>query len=215
MLELNKKPRWFIAVVIAAHLLVLWVLLGQKFLLRMSAGGSSMDVSQFDISAPKPAAPSPLPVPRFLAPPPLAAGVFDLGPAVLHDEPAVHTGIRTSASGTGQGQAQPSLPAQAAGTDGIQGEDIATLSSGMVRYLVPPRVSYPAGSANVNEAGTAKLRILFGPDGNVLDVNLLASTGFPRLDEAALEGARRAVLAPIPGRNARVYVTQDIVFIIP
>jgi periplasmic protein TonB len=227
MTELQKKPRWSIAVIVALHLLALWLIVGQKITLRIGKPGGAMQVTSLDgmeIAGPAPSRAGPgLPNFRFQLPAPLTPEAVEvpgveLGPAVRHDAAAVHTGVR----GNGKAQAnEPASPAQAAnGANGATGagagsEGIGTLSAGQVRYLVPPRPFYPPGAANANEAGTAKVRILFERDGKAMDAVLLASTGFTSLDEAAIEGALRAVLAPIPGRQARVYVTQDIVFIVP
>ncbi len=51
--------------------------------------------------------------------------------------------------------------------------------------------SYPAASIRFGEEGTVTVEVRVGPDGRVLESRLQRSSGFPRLDAAALEEARR------------------------
>jgi protein TonB len=54
-----------------------------------------------------------------------------------------------------------------------------------------PPPEYPAGAASVGERGRVRLEIRIGSDGSVESVGILHSSGFARLDEAALAGVRR------------------------
>jgi len=65
----------------------------------------------------------------------------------------------------------PSTPLQAAGA------------------LTPP--VYPAISIKLEEQGTVQLMIYVLPNGQVGDVRIARSSGFPRLDQAAMAAARR------------------------
>jgi protein TonB len=58
------------------------------------------------------------------------------------------------------------------------------------RYPLTPPV-YPAVSRRLNEQGTVLLMIYVLPDGRIGDVRVKRSSGFPRLDQAALEAARK------------------------
>jgi periplasmic protein TonB len=57
------------------------------------------------------------------------------------------------------------------------------------RALTPP--IYPSVSRKLNEQGTVTLMIYVLPDGRVGDVRVDKSSGFPRLDEAAVQAARK------------------------
>jgi protein TonB len=46
---------------------------------------------------------------------------------------------------------------------------------------------YPQESIRLHEQGATRLRYLIGTDGNVKDVEILDSSGYPRLDEASVE----------------------------
>ncbi len=51
---------------------------------------------------------------------------------------------------------------------------------------------YPPTSRRLGEEGSVVLQVLVGPDGAVKDGKVQTSSGFPRLDEAALKHALRA-----------------------
>ncbi|MDH5276490.1 MAG: energy transducer TonB [Gammaproteobacteria bacterium] len=51
---------------------------------------------------------------------------------------------------------------------------------------------YPPTSRRLGEEGSVVLQVLVGPDGMVKDGKIQKSSGFPRLDEAALKHALRA-----------------------
>lgn len=63
-------------------------------------------------------------------------------------------------------------------------------------YLNNPAPPYPAMSRRLNEQGRTVLRVRVSVEGLPLDIQLFASSGFPRLDEAALEAVRRWKFVP-------------------
>ncbi|WP_226949160.1 energy transducer TonB [Rhizorhabdus wittichii] len=52
----------------------------------------------------------------------------------------------------------------------------------------PPR--YPVESRRKHEQGTVVVRLLIGTDGRVADISIAQSSGFARLDQAALQAIR-------------------------
>ena len=50
---------------------------------------------------------------------------------------------------------------------------------------------YPAASRRLGEQGSAVLQVLVGPDGRVSEAKLLQSSGYDRLDQAALAGIKQ------------------------
>jgi len=54
-------------------------------------------------------------------------------------------------------------------------------------YLNNPRPPYPSLSRRLGEQGTVRLNILVNPDGSVARLELLKSSGHPRLDRSAIE----------------------------
>ncbi len=60
------------------------------------------------------------------------------------------------------------------------------------RYKRRFQPDYPPTSRRLGEEGSVVVQILVGPDGKVSDGKIQKSSGFPRLDEAALKHALRA-----------------------
>ncbi|MCE1162996.1 MAG: TonB family protein [Thiomonas sp.] len=62
---------------------------------------------------------------------------------------------------------------------------VETAASYQANYLDNPPPTYPQLSRQLGEEGTALLKVQVGPDGRPLQIRLMSSTGFPRLDESA------------------------------
>lgn len=58
-------------------------------------------------------------------------------------------------------------------------------------YLSQPDPPYPTLSSRMGEQGVAEIRVLFSTTGLPLKAELLKTSGFERLDKAALEGTKR------------------------
>ena len=56
-------------------------------------------------------------------------------------------------------------------------------------YISQPKPPYPRLSKSLGEQGTSSIRVLFSPSGLPLKAELLSSSGFERLDKAAVDGA--------------------------
>lgn len=69
-------------------------------------------------------------------------------------------------------------------------------------YLQNPRPTYPRMSVRLGEEGTTIVRVLIGPDGSALDAQIVKSSGFARLDQAAEADARSWKY--IPGKRGGV-----------
>lgn len=65
-----------------------------------------------------------------------------------------------------------------------------------IAYLEPPAPVYPRASRRLNESGLVVVRVYVGVDGAPRQVQVLRSSGFARLDDAAVEGVRRARFRP-------------------
>ncbi len=109
-----------------------------------------------------------------------------------------------AASDAGRGSAGSGAEA-ASGTGSGPGEFDATdrkasgSSSPPTRQAVPvesPSPRYPSLSVRAGEEGTVLCRIRIASDGSVSEVEIVESSGFPRLDQAAREGLLRWRFAP-------------------
>ena len=57
-------------------------------------------------------------------------------------------------------------------------------------YISQPKPPYPRLSKSLGEQGTSSIRVLFSSSGLPLKAELLSSSGFERLDKAALDGVK-------------------------
>jgi protein TonB len=80
--------------------------------------------------------------------------------------------------------------------------------------LANPAPVYPTLSRRLGEEGTVVLRVQIDSEGLARTVELAQSSGYPRLDQAALEAVRRWRFAPAQrdGRAVEAWVRVPIVF---
>jgi periplasmic protein TonB len=76
------------------------------------------------------------------------------------------------------------------------------LPASAIQYLEPPAPAYPRASRRLGESGLVVVRVFVDADGMPRQLQIAQSSGFVRLDEAALEGVRRARFKP-PTENGR------------
>lgn len=76
------------------------------------------------------------------------------------------------------------------------------LPASAIQYLEPPAPLYPRASRRLGESGLVVVRVFVDADGRPRQLQILQSSGFVRLDEAALEGVRQARFKP-PTDNGR------------
>jgi len=65
-----------------------------------------------------------------------------------------------------------------------------------------PSAPYPAASIQAREQGRVVVRVLTGPDGRPREAQLHQTSGFARLDRAALETVMQWRFRPTPGADA-------------
>lgn len=119
---------------------------------------------------PKPAQDVPAPAPAAEAAPPAPVAANPAPAAAMQPGPAT------------QATAQPPAP--------------RLLPSSAVRYLVPPTLAYPRISRDLGESGTVRLKVLVDEQGRPREVSLAQSSGYGRLDQAAMQAMRAARFQP-------------------
>jgi len=134
-----------------------------------------------------PEAPIPVPVPEPMPSPKeksLPPSPKELPPPAPKPKPPV-----AAAKAPPSGKPAESIPAKGttAGTVG----DASGKVLGKPLYLVRPQVNYPAESRAAGEQGVVLLRITVNANGRPSAVSVAGSSGFPRLDKAAVEGGWR------------------------
>lgn len=76
-------------------------------------------------------------------------------------------------------------------------------------YLKNPAPDYPSLSRRMREQGTVHLDVTVAPDGTAKQVKLSRSSGYTRLDEAALETVRRWRF--VPARKGDEAITANVI----
>ncbi|WP_296442859.1 energy transducer TonB [Rhodoferax sp. UBA5149] len=138
----------------------------------------------------QPVAKAPLPVPA-LAPQPLA--IADPTPS-----PNAPTGVTTPQPITPPVAAPVAVAPPAAARDELPSSD--------ADYLQNPKPPYPALSKRLGEQGKVMVRVLISQDGTAQKADIKQSSGFERLDQAALATVLR--WRYVPGKRAGVPETM-------
>ena len=91
-----------------------------------------------------------------------------------------------------------------------------TVSASQVAYIKAPSADYPARARRAGEQGRVRLMVLVDIAGRPAQVNLQASSGFPVLDEAAVNAVRGALFRPYSegGVAQAVWVVVPIDFVL-
>ncbi|MBC7699865.1 energy transducer TonB [Aquabacterium sp.] len=89
-----------------------------------------------------------------------------------------------------------------------------TLPSSAVRFLIKPQPVYSAASLELGESGTVTMLILVDEQGRTKEVQVTKSSGYPRLDRAAVAAERAARFQPYleAGVPSSVWVPHSITF---
>jgi len=207
-----------IALVALAHALGLQALLGATWAPSPSSPaeprvamvrllGAEPEAAESPVSPP----PAPRPPPRREAPPPpraaapvpappaAPAAVEPLRPPPLDAAPAAAAVARPAA---GDGAAPSSAVSSPSGTGEVEVAAGPAAGAAVTRqiqpadYLRAPVLEYPSASRRYGEQGRVVLRVLIGREGQAEKIELHEASAFPRLNEAAIEAARRALYKP-------------------
>ena len=145
---------------------------------------------------PKPRPPKPVPKPKP-APqkaPPLPKAIADPTPA-----PNAPTGTLESTPTTvadANPAASAPAPASSSAPPGPPTGPSLVLPSSNAAYLNNPRPSYPSFSRRMGEQGKVMLRVFVGIDGSPQRIEIKESSGFERLDNAAVTAVQRWKFVP-------------------
>jgi protein TonB len=172
--SLQRNPRKHvtgIAFVILFHLILLWVIqsgLGKKFV-KVIKGPVEAQLIE-DVKPDIPPPPPPLP-PKHVPPPP------DYVPP-----PDIVSTATNSANSINSVSSVPATPVV-----------VAPVINVAANCQKP---SYPSASVRNEEEGTVQLRFLIGVDGKVIDTKVEKSSGFARLDDAAVRALSKCDFKP-------------------
>lgn len=175
---------WAAILVVALHAAALAALLSYHYIVQTAKPPEALVL--LDIAASRPperAAPPEIPdIPPAVIPPPVIE-IENRPPtitaAVVETPPPAPAPYAPAA----KGDAPSAPPAPAA-----PAPFVADLSASMIE-AVPPR--YPLESRRLKEQGTVVLDLLLDVDGRVEQISVRSSSGFSRLDQAALHAVRK------------------------
>lgn len=192
-----------VGAVIVLHLLGLWALQAGllhrvvSWVVPVMAISDAIDVPPAPPVKPLPA-PAPLPAPRAVTPTVTPAPEMPLAlPAI--SAPAATAPVGTPATSPVQNPA----PVVAASVNATPAPSPKiALPSTQADYLNNPKPAYPALSRRLGEQGRAVVRVLIGADGLPQKAELHTSSGFERLDRAALDTVMR--WRYVPGKRGDV-----------
>lgn len=214
----RPHPGTIAVAVVALHVAGLWAL--QSGLLRRAVETvvpAEVLVELLDASPPQipaPAAtrtptPAAKPTPTAVAPSPAAPVAPTTPSALAVPGPSISPAVTAPAAATVSG-AVDAVSAQATGQNALESKATQKQSTAAVptpRIELPnsdvtelnnPKSKYPAMSWRLGEQGVVLVSILVGTDGTVKEVRLAKSSGFERLDQAAMADAQK--LRFLPGK---------------
>lgn len=88
------------------------------------------------------------------------------------------------------------------------------LPSSAVRYLVEPVLAYPRASRELGETGVVRLKVLVDEQGHPREIVVARSSGYPRLDQQAVQAMKYARFQPHieEGAARMVWVLAPLTF---
>lgn len=154
---------------------------------------------------PRPPKPKPRPAKPKPAPAPVPVAVADPTPA-----PNAPVGVLASELAA-EDEPDEAPPPASAGPSGPPGPPAVVQPSSHASYLGNPKPNYPDVSRRFGEEGIVRLRVLVGVDGRAHEVTVERSSGYRRLDKAALDAVRRWRFVP----GTRGGVPEAMWYIVP
>lgn len=215
----TRHPSTIAVAVVGLHVLALWAL--QSGLLRRAV--ESVVPAEILVELWSPPAPqvAPAAIPR---PAPPTVRTLKATPPVATPAPRVvaapePVAVQNTTTNAITSIAEPSNNARASepiGTNNVKTTPTVAapkveLPSSDADYLNNPKPPYPLLSKRMGEQGRVVVRTLIGTDGQAQEVQLAQSSGFERLDQAALTAARQ--WRYVPGK--RDGVPQAMWFNVP
>lgn len=207
----SRTHRALVAGVVGAHLLGGWGLL-QMESVRRSVG----EVAPLMVDLIAPAAPPAPPPAPSLPPPPQPPPLAKPPPLPL---PTITVALSPSPAPlvSAAPLAEPPAPVVAEAPPPAPPPPPPpprTIPATAVQYLDPPAPVYPVSARRLNESGRVLVRVEIDTHGRARQVQLMSSSGSPRLDEAAMASVRAARFKPYTenGDPLVVWTTVPIVF---
>jgi protein TonB len=185
----NTRLRNTIATVLLAHLALLWAT--QRELAVLTASDESGQVIMADLVSD---VPSPALTPQAKPVPQITPASQPVKPQAQTQEVALRTDSSTSSNIATATSAAPAVADSAK-----VGAPSLVDPSADADYLKNPPPAYPLASRRLGEQGTVIVRVFISTQGLPDKAEVRTSSGFARLDQAALEAVQRWRF--VPGRR--------------
>ena len=186
----NARLRNTIAAVLLIHAGLLWV--AQRELAELPASKESGQVMMADVVSDIPNAALLTPAKSSPQPAPIPTSTKSVSKP---DTPAL-----TPNSSNAQETAAASMAAALSNASGKTGAPSLVEPSADADYLKNPPPAYPRASRRLGEQGTVIVRVFISTQGLPEKAEVRTSSGFARLDQAALEAVQRWRF--VPGRRS-------------
>jgi protein TonB len=176
----RKRSRWpAFALIIALHLLGLYAAMQIGAVREAVVQAAPMFVSfiaappapKVETPTPKAEPVKPRPEPRLISSPRPSASAMQTPPQPVHEQPVADP--------------TPSAPPAPAAAAPV------TPPNFVAAYLDNPPPEYPRASKSLGETGVVQLQVLVTMQGRAGQVRVYKSSGFPRLDQAAVDVVRK------------------------
>lgn len=189
--------------VVLFHAAALWAL--QSGLIRKAAEVIvPVEILAQIIEPPRPAPPPPPPAPpqkQAPKPPPRPIAIREPKPVPAPNAP---TGVVEPPPVTAPAPMPPAPPAPAAPVAppapvapvAPPAPRLVEVTQGQTTYVREPRAIYPTMSRKLGETGTVVVAVYFNADGMAKRAEIAKSSGYERLDQAALSAAMTAQVTP-------------------
>ncbi|MEY4419747.1 MAG: hypothetical protein RLZZ498_343 [Pseudomonadota bacterium] len=187
----NTRLRNTIAAVLLAHAGLLWV--AQRELAELPASNESgqvmmadvvSDIAKFTALTPTQQTPLSTPIPT------------PIKRVTKTDAPT----LTTNSSNAPENATTSAVAAVPSSASGKTGAPSLVEPSADADYLKNPPPPYPRASRRLSEQGTVIVRVFISTQGTPEKAEVRTSSGFPRLDQAALEAVQRWRF--VPGRHS-------------
>ena len=210
------QRRGLAAVVVALHLMLGWAWWHSKTE-TVDAGSSEVievslmtDAQSLTRQAADERQPDPEPIRQPVRPQPVERVQPRLTPVQASAQPSPTPPVLTSQSGAESVAATSAVVSPAASPAPAQVDAAAVAApaapppppaprefqASAVSYLVPPVLTYPRVSRELGEQGSALLRVLVDERGRPTEIQVVKSSGYPRLDQQAVQAMRNARFKP-------------------
>ena len=204
--RIHRSRTWRVTgAVLLAHVALAWLLL-QGLISHPPTAGEMDNVIMASVvmDMPAPPAPKPQPVQPTVQSQPRPRPTPAVQPQ-LHPSPVATQATPSEAAPVVPAAAP--TPAAAAAVSGHQRPNttpspVVSLPSSDADYLNNPAPPYPRMSRRMGEQGTVLVRVYINTEGRAETAEIRTSSGYSRLDEAALETVKR--WRYVPGKPAGV-----------